>query len=293
MRGYLKCGSPTGSSIFGNITVGTSQGTGVWPDICRAHAAALFPDFLANEANRLKLVHATASNRFTLHEQEVDVVSYSNTKTALRMINTQAFFSPIVYYDGGSIAATAASGITNSTTLTSSTGKTVCYGAATTATQVVTLYPNLVPVQKVDNDAAIAAFKNGECDLVATDGSDLVDQGVPAIAGVVFPVVVYSKEPLAPFTFQIDVATLSDIVINGLIAAYENGYTRAQAIGGTASGIYPPEVAVALGLEADFMKTVIAAVGNMDELLKRSLGTNLNRGISDLPSKGGVFYAYP
>jgi hypothetical protein len=97
---------------------------------------------------------------------------------------------------------------------------------------------------------------------------------------------------LTTTTFNIDVNIFNEVVTNGLIAAYEKGYTQANALANQASNIYPATVGTALGLPADFMKNAVAAVGNINEIWKRHFGL-LSPGLSDLPAKGGVYLAFP
>jgi ABC-type amino acid transport substrate-binding protein len=288
-RGFLNCATPNNLPNFAVITEGTSTGTGLYPDLCRALTAAMFPDFPANP-NRLKFTASDVNIRFTLHTKGVDVVMADTTKNALRMIELPIFFGPVILVDGAVIAAKTASGITAANVGTI-TGKKICFGASTTSNVVTTLYPNFTPAPFATDVLAVDAFKAGQCDAIASDKGFLQAAGLFADVNVII-VVTFSREPLAPFTFQLDEEIFVETVVNGLIAAYERGYARANATAGQATMIYPPSVGQGLNLVPDFMRNAIAAVGNMDEILNRWLPP-ASRQLSDLPSKGGVFYAFP
>jgi ABC-type amino acid transport substrate-binding protein len=277
-RGHLNCGTPTGGPIFGNVTAGTDQGTGFWPTICKAFAAALFGDYPQN-TNRLQFVVANSLNRFHLNEEEVDIVAYSTTKTALRNIELPIFFQPIIIYDGGAIATRDNSGITNAT-VSSITGKKICYGLSTTAVVVLEKFPNFIPISKPDDIAAINAFKNNECDAVAIDQTQLVDSGLNIPPFTILPFQ-YSKEPLTTFTFNSDVGIFADIVINGLFKFNAH------------STFYTPTIGVELGGNPLFMQNVQQTVGSLDAIYQNAFGTLIPRGFNNAPATGGLWYDWP
>jgi ABC-type amino acid transport substrate-binding protein len=295
-RGWLNCAAPSGGPLFGNVTAGTDIGPGYWADICRAHAAALFPDFHVNHQNRLKFTIVNSGNRWDLHEQGVNVVAYSSTKTTARLIEKPAYFSPITIYDYGAIAVWKSSNVNNSADLMALPNGKYCFGAGTTGADSAAQFSNLTPTPYPTTNDAIAAFLvAGTCTAIATDFTDLLDRGV-ATNPLVQIIHKFSEEPLAAFTFSVDLQVFSETVINGLIAAHERNYTWADAVAGKESKIYPPKVGESLfgfhGNETDFMRTVVAEVGNLDQIYLRYFPAT-DRKFTDLPQKGGLEYATP
>jgi ABC-type amino acid transport substrate-binding protein len=176
-RGWLKCGAEQGNAIFGNVTAGTAQGPGFWADICRAHAAALFPDFGNNQDGRLRFTIVSSNNRF-LPSNGADVVAFSTTKTAHRLVNLPIFFGPIIIHDGGAFAVRNTSGIT-AANVNTITGKKLCFDSGSTHAIVTTRFPNFIPVPLVGNEQAENAYRTmpGTCDAVASDLTSLISQG--------------------------------------------------------------------------------------------------------------------
>ena len=163
-------------------------------------------------------------------------------------------------------------------------------------------------------DPTYAAYEEGRCDAVTSDRSQLVAQrtGFENPEDHVILEEVMSKEPLGP------VAPLGDDqwfnvvkwVVYATIEAEEQGITQdnvadmvtssddpvvQRLLGVTPEGAEPFESG--LGLDADWVVTMISAVGNYGEIFDRNLGPDtpfeLERGQNALWTDGGLLYAPP
>jgi general L-amino acid transport system substrate-binding protein len=169
-----------------------------------------------------------------------------------------------------------------------------------------------------ENPQLQEAFIQGRCDGWTSDRSQLAgirsqwpaEEGGPESLEILSDVM--SKEPLAPAVLDGDAAWY-DVVswtVKGIILAEELGVTSANVEQQAAN---PPNPQVGnllgapteegapfdpgLGLEPDFMVSVITSVGNYGEIFDRHLGPGtdlgLERGINALWTDGGLHYAPP
>jgi general L-amino acid transport system substrate-binding protein len=307
-RQELICGA-NGSGLAGFAVVndaGEWQGFDV--DICRAVAAAVLGD-----ANKISFRPLEAGERqAAIQSGEIDIMSRNTTYTLSRDTTWGATFAPTTFYDGQGLMVTAASGITSIEELD---GASICVQSGTTTELNLAdamAVRGIEYTAQVFTDAAATweGYLSGRCDAFTTDKSGLVayksvaeNPGDHLILDVTL-----SKEPLSPLTPQSD-PQFADIVrwtIYGLIQAEEFGITsenigdfassevpeiqRFLGQGENASGSY-------LGLENDFMVTVITQVGNYGEIFDRNLGPDtifgLDRGINALWTDGGLMYSPP
>jgi general L-amino acid transport system substrate-binding protein len=306
-RGSLICGVNATVRGFGFVNdAGEFEGFDV--DVCRAVAAAILGD-----ANAVEFRPITAAERQpALASGEVDMISRNTTFTLSRDTVWGATFAPTTFYDGQGIMVKADSGITS---LEDLEGGTICTNAGTTTElNITTAMGNLgldFELQTFqDTSGWMPAFIEGRCDAVTTDMSGLISTQASQADPGAFQILdfVISKEPLGPLTPQDD-SQFADIVrwvVYGLIQAEEFGITSENIDEFLTSedgniqlflGLNNTTLGSTLNLSNDFMVTVIRQVGNYGEIFDRNLGPdtgiNLQRGLNDLWTNGGLLYAPP
>jgi len=305
-RGYVICGCNKDLPGFGFLEPdGSFSGFDV--EFCRAVAAAIFDD-----PTKVEFRPLTAQERFTaLQTGEVDVLIRNTTWTTSRDTSVGLDFCPTTFYDGQGIMVRLADKITQ---LEDLEGGTVCVTAGTTtelnlADQMRKRGIEYNHVVFDNYDEVTSAYEEGRCDAMTMDRSGLLSRKTtlsdPA-AHVILPEVL-SKEPLGPATMHGD-NQWNDIVswvVYGMITAEELGINSAnvdQFLGSEDPTIGrllgdTGDLGVGLGLDNQFVYYVLKHVGNYAEVYARNLGPgtvfNLDRGINDLWTKGGLIYAPP
>ncbi|MFN7052056.1 MAG: amino acid ABC transporter substrate-binding protein, partial [Gemmobacter sp.] len=166
------------------------------------------------------------------------------------------------------------------------------------------------PVTVADDSEGQRQYLAGACDAYTTDASGLAASRATmpdAESHIILPEII-SKEPLGPLVRHGD-NQWGDIVrwtYFALVAAEEYGVTSAN-IEEVATSTQNPEVKRLLGLEGDlgamlgldkeFSKRAIAAVGNYGEIFEANIGSatpiGLARGLNALWTQGGLQYAPP
>lgn len=306
-RGNLNCGVNTGLVGFA-----APDSNGIWDgfdvSMCRAVAAAVLGDPAAVE-----FVPLTGQTRFTaLASGEIDMLSRNTTWTFSRDVDLKFEFVGINYYDGQGFIAPKELGVTSAKDLD---GATVCIQTGTTTelnladffrTNNISYEP--VPIET--NAEAQQQYLAGACDTYTTDASGLAATRASFENPgdhVILPEII-SKEPLGPLVRHGD-SEWGDVVrwsLNTLVAAEELGVTSANVAEIAGSTDNPEirrmlgiegELGAMLGLEADWAKNAIAAVGNYGEIFERNIGENtpigLARGLNAQWKDGGLLYAPP
>lgn len=305
-RGKLVCAVNAKLPGFGYLTPqGRYEGFDI--DFCRALTAAIFGD-----TGKVEFVPTTAKERFTvLQTGEADVLFRNTTWTISRDTSVGLDFGPTTFYDGQGMMVKKASGIKK---LADMKNASICVQTGTTTELNLAdqFRKRGIPYKAVvfeDADAATGAYEQGRCDGFTTDISGLISRKTimkdPA-AHVILPEVM-SKEPLGPAWAHGD-NNWGDIVswlVYGLIIAEEFGITSknvdehvnskepeiARMLGGD------KDVPKAMGLDPKWLYNAIKQVGNYGEIFARHLGPgtpfNLERGVNDLWTKGGLLYAPP
>jgi general L-amino acid transport system substrate-binding protein len=304
-KGFVQCGVSQGLPGFSAF-----DDKGVWSgvdvDVCRAIAAAIFDDDSA-----VKYTPLSAKERFTaLQSGEIDVLSRNTTWTATRDTALGLNFAGVNYYDGQGFMVPDSLGINNASELS---GASVCTNTGTTTELNVSDYfrangmdYTVVAFEKADE--VVAAYDAGRCDVYTTDQSGLYAQRIKLkdpSAHKVLPEVI-SKEPLGPVVRQGDDQWFNLVKwsLFCMVNAEEMGITSAN-VGAKANG-GDPAVKRLLGQEGSFgenlgvsptwCKNIVASVGNYGESFARNLSIaplNIQRGVNELWSKGGLQYAPP
>jgi general L-amino acid transport system substrate-binding protein len=312
-RGTLICGVDgklPGFSFVGPD--GTYSGLDV--DVCRAVAAALFGD-----PKKVEFRDLNSSERFAaLASGEIDLLSRNTTMTLSRDAagGNALSFAPTVFYDGQGVMTPNSSGIT---TLQGLAGKPICVESGTTtelnlADRMRELNVPYTPLKFQTGDQTYAAYLGGRCVAVTSDRSQLAAKrtSFPNPDEHVLLPDVMSKEPLTPATVNGD-APWADVVrwtVNTLFQAEEFGINKANVAAKVAEAKANPQLAdlrrflgvegdfgKQLGLPADFVPKVIAAVGNYGEVFDRNVGPQsalkLDRGNNKQWKDGGLIYSPP
>jgi general L-amino acid transport system substrate-binding protein len=303
-RGELRCGvSGTLPGFASPDSKGEMQGFDV--DFCRATAAAI--------GVKVRTIALTAKERFpALQSGEVDVLYRNTTWTMSRDVNLGFDFAGVNYYDGQGFMVRKSQGVKSARELD---GASVCVDTGTTTELNLADYfrsngMKYKPVVFEGADNVRAAYDAGRCDVHTTDKSGLAGQrSALKTPGdhIILPETI-SKEPLGPAVRHGDNAW-GDVVrwvLNALIVAEEKGLTQAN-VAQMATSSQDPEVqrllgttgsfGKDLGLSADWAVKAVQSGGNYGEMFTRNLGPstplNLDRGLNEQWSKGGILYAPP
>ena len=238
------------------------------------------------------------------------MLSRNTTWTATRDTALGLNFAGVNYYDGQGFMVPTALGIKSAKELD---GAAVCTNTGTTTELNASDYfrangmdYKIVAFEKADE--VVAAYDAGRCDVYTTDQSGLYAQRIklkdPA-AHVVLPEVI-SKEPLGPVVRQGDDQWFNIVKwsLFCMVNAEEMGITAGN-VGSKASGS-DPAVKRLLGQEGKFGENlgvsptwcanIVSSVGNYGESFARNLSIaplNIQRGVNELWSKGGLQYAPP
>ena len=307
-KGHVQCGINTGLTGFAfTDDQGNWQGFDV--ALCQGVAAAVFGD-----ASNVKYTNLTGKTRFeALKAGEVDMLSRNTTWTYSRDVDLKLTFLGVNYYDGQGFIVPASLGVNSATELE---GASVCIQTGTTTELNLADFfrgnnMNYEPVPIETNAEARQNYLAGRCDVYTTDRSGLAATRAslenPA-DHVVLPEII-SKEPLGPLVRHGD-DEWGDVVrwtLNVLIIAEEKGITKENVRAMAAETQNDAEMnrmfgtegeyGAMLGLSADWVVNVIAAVGNYGEIFEQYLGVNtdigLERGVNALWTDGGLIYAPP
>ena len=306
-RGQLICGANVGLTGFASPDAnGNYQGFDV--ALCKAVAAAVLGD-----ASKVKYVPTTGETRFTaLSSGEVDVLIRNTTWTFSRDTDLKFDFVGVNYYDGQGFMVKKDLGVSSAKELD---GSAVCIQTGTTTELNLADFfksnnMTYTPVAVQNEAEGQRLYQSGACDAYTTDASGLaaVRATLPDAENHIILPEIISKEPLGPLVRHGD-NNWGDIVrwtFNALVTAEEKGITSKnyEEIGGSTTD---PEIKRLLGLEgnlggmigldAEFAKHAIAAVGNYGEIFSANIGEGtpigLARGLNAQWTQGGLLYAPP
>ena len=307
-KGHVQCGINTGLTGFAfTDDQGNWQGFDV--ALCQGVAAAVFGD-----ASNVKYTNLTGKTRFeALKAGEVDMLSRNTTWTYSRDVDLKLTFLGVNYYDGQGFIVPASLGVTSATQMD---GASVCIQTGTTTELNLADFfretgISYEPVPIETNAEARQNYLAGRCDSYTTDRSGLAATRASLDNPedhVVLPEII-SKEPLGPLVRHGD-DEWADVVrwtLNVLIIAEEKGITKENVRAMAAETQKDAEMnrmfgtegeyGAMLGLSADWVVNVIAAVGNYGEIFEQYLGVNtdigLERGVNALWTDGGLIYSPP
>lgn len=306
-RGILNCGISEGVPGF-SIPDSTGTWVGFDVDMARAVAAAVLGD-----STKVKFVPLASKQKIVaVSSGQVDLTSRTTTWTLKRDGKQGVDFTHVVFYDGQGFLIPNKLGVKSAREID---GASVCVTAGTTTELNLADFAraNGIKVEAVVFDGkkeALNAYASGRCDCFTTDISQLASLRSTLKdpkAHSILPEVI-SKEPLAPLVRHGD-NQWKDIVtwvINGLVAAEENGITAANVDQMKAKSENPViqrmlgtsgDTGSYLGLDKEWLVRAVKAVGNYGEIYDRHFGPetalNIPRGVNNLWMKGGLQYALP
>ena len=287
-RGFLGCGTAETDNIFGKLSGTQGDREGFDVTLCKAVAAAIFPDYTFP---RVKYTTVDGTTRFSLiQSKSVDMVARGTTKNALRAATYK--FAPVMLYDGTTIAAKKTNTVAALSDIPN--GATVCTAKATTTEKAVATWgqnKGIVVSATFEQAAVYEAFANGQCAYIAGDLTALTSN-INSSTDRILTGNPFSKEPLAPFANvgETQFGQILEAVMNGLILAEERGVTKSTA--SATNDVYPAELGAKLGLSAFFMTNVIKNVGNYGEIYAQFVNTSIPRagGMNRLSKDGGLLY---
>lgn len=291
---------------------GVFQGFNV--DFCRMAAAAIFGDATKAE---IKGVGFSDSLK-TLIAGGADMASRSITRTGTRDSEPGLAFIATTFYDGQGFMVPKKKKVKKAAELG---GATVCAEDGTTTLQSLADYFGRMKVKyKVQNiadkSARLQAFFNGKCDVLSSDFSALASDRMLAKNPDDFMILpdVISNEPLTLVSRpDKDLEATIFWAFQAMLVAEELGVTSANVdqLAGNLSAAAPEvqrllskdqasgEMAKKLGINPEWARSVIKAVGNYGEVFERNLGKAsplaMNRAASPnrLVRDGGLLYAHP
>ncbi len=281
--------------------------TGFDVDFGKAIAAAVFGD-----ASKVEFRPLSAQERFTaLQTGEIDVLIRNTTWTTTRDTSVGLNFAPTTFYDGQGIMVRKDSGIN---TLKDLEGARIGVETGTTtelnlADQMRKLGINYEQVVFDDHNSLVAAYEQGTVDGWTTDKSGLVSSQAVLKNPEEHKILkeTLSKEPLGPAVLHGDDQWFDIVkwVTFATIEAEELGI-NSENIDSFMNSEDPVvrrllglegDLGKELGLSNDFVVNVIKSVGNYGEIYNRHLGPdtifNLDRGLNDLYTNGGILYSPP
>ncbi|MCA1570958.1 MAG: transporter substrate-binding domain-containing protein [Chloroflexi bacterium] len=312
-RGELVCGI---NGTLPGFSVLDAEGNtvGFDADFCRAIAAAVLGDSEAVQFREL-----TADQRSTaLQTGEIDVLIRNTTWTVSRD-TSWGLFAPTTFYDGQAIMVNSTQ--VDATSIEELDGATVCVLTGTTTEQNlqdaatnagIELTPETFPEAPELYSAYTA--ENSICDAATSDRSQLTAQrsGFENPDDHLILDDVLSKEPLGPVaplgddgwfnvvkwvvfaTIEAEELELTSDNVEEMASSSENPVVQ-RLLGVTPEGDDPFESG--LGLEPDWVVTMISQVGNYAEIYDRNLGPEtavaLERGLNSLWTDDGLLYAPP
>jgi general L-amino acid transport system substrate-binding protein len=305
-RGQLKCGVSTGLPGFA-APDDKGHWAGLDVDFCRAVAAAVLGD-----ANKVEFDPLPDKERFTaLQTGAIDLLAHNATWTLTREADLGVDFVGVNFYDGQGFMVKKSLGVKS---LKDLSGATVCTITGTTTELNLADYfrshnMKYTPLV-VDNTAAsITAFRDGRCDTLTSDSSQLAALRVklpdPNDA-VILPELI-SKEPLSPAVAN------NDRKWENAVRWTYYAIIRAEELGVTSKNVdemlkstnpliqrllgVSDHMGQKLGLSDKFAYNAIKQVGNYGEMFDHTVGEHgvlgLKRGVNALWTDGGLMYGMP
>lgn len=291
---------------------GTDDTHGALPalarDLCRALAAAILGD---PDQGRLVFFPDERHGFAALDAGAADVLFGASPLLSAGPLFHLEFSRP-VFFDGQSFLVANAAHVA---TVADLAGKSVCFIAGTSADRTLAAVLGArgiayrpFPFEEIGEMEA--ALVDGHCAAMTADLSVLGDARAQfrgrADAFAILPDPI-TLDPVAPAWSDRDPAwgRMVDVTVSALVAAEQDGITRAAASaakspgGGAAQAFLAGDrlAAQVLGLSAGWSLRAVAAVGNYAELFDRDLGQHsplgLPRGRNALWRAGGLMYPLP
>ncbi len=313
-RGQVLCAVNEEVFGFGFLNPNTGEITGLYADLCRAVAAAVFGDPAALDL-RLRPYGAPPDD---LLAERLDLLfDHGLTRTLTADARSGLAFGAPVFYDGLALMHRAALELPD---LAALEGRSVCAVAGTPAQDSLraALNSQNIAYEMVALDslpAMYAAFEAGRCDAQAAPRSLLEirrwssadpisyrvwDQPIALVAHT--PVYRHGDEQWADIVnwtlwglIQAEAVGITSANLSAFLrAGAETDEAYVARVGLPAARLLDPALGAggALGLANDFMARVIRRLGNYAEIYNRSLGPDsdvpIPRGVNRLVRDGGL-----
>ena len=305
-RGKLLCGATDPLPGFAQQDK-DNRWSGFDVDFCRAVAAAVFGD-----PNKVDFVPLTGSSRFALLQTgAVDLLVRDASWTMRRDTGYGASYVATSFFDGQGFLVPESKNIVSAYEL-NKVRVCVLDGGDDVLNLQDFFFQNqasYIEVLYEDRDDLQVAYKAGLCDAVSANASWLyaMKRQLPDPAGHVILPERISKDSFGPVVRDGDDQWFNIVkwTLFTLIDAEEVGLTQANL--GSLTATKTPEIRRMLnldgtfgrgmGLSPDFMKNIIAGVGNYGEIFDRNFGPNTGvpmlRGQNALWTRGGLLFAPP
>ncbi len=272
-------------------------------DFGRAIAVAVFGD-----AKKIEFRPLTAAERLpALQTGEIDVLIRNTTWTLTRDSANELDWAAVTFYDGQGMMVRRDSGWK---TLADMDGATIAITTGTTTEMNVAdafraIGVDYTPLLFESTQDTHTAYEQNRADGEASDKSQLaaLRSAMANPEDHVIMDVTLSKEPLGPLTAHGD-SQWNDVVrwiVWGMMQAEESGVSS-ENVDAMLSSSDPTvqrllgatgELGTSLGLDNDFMVSVLKIIGNYAEVYDRHLGPggiNIPRGPNRLWNDGGLLY---
>jgi general L-amino acid transport system substrate-binding protein len=303
-RGTIVCGTAPNLPGFAAVNE-KGEWSGLYVDVCRAIAAALFAD-----ATKVRFVATTTQNRLPmLQTGEIDILASNTTWTLAREASLGLQFTGVTFYDGQGFLVRKSLGVKAAKELD---GATVCVQPGTTTELNLTDFfrrngLKLTPLVIDNLEELRSAFLAGRCDAYTIGTAALAafraGLGPQGDQFEMLPDII-SKEPLGPVIRKGDQRWF-DIVRWASFAMLIGeemglGSKTIEQAGSSAD----PDVQRFLGKTGDFGKMlgidnewamrIVKQVGNYGESWDRNVAPlKLPRGVNLLWTAGGIHYPPP
>jgi len=306
-RGTMLCSGHNGS-YFGFVEVNDkNEWKGLDIDICRAMTTAIL-----GAPDKAQIVPLSWAQRFpALQSGDVDIIIKATGWTMGRDTELGLQFSLPYFFGGTQFMAHGDLGVTQAAELD---GGTICVEAGTTIERIASNYLQTLGVEHkmVSYEKAAelrAAYLANRCDAFAAWGPFLAVLRATELEDPKAHVILndqLSNEPIAAAMRQGDdsFVDMANWTLAALLIAEEEGVTSQNVEQMAAEPPNPkvarllgssPGMGERLGLRDTWAREMIAAMGNFGEIYERNLGSespyNLERGLNNLWSHGGVLYA--
>ncbi len=287
-RGVVRCGSVERPGLASDA--GNGHWTGLHVDVCRAIAAAVLGSPQRIEYHE----YETPKDFDAVRKQQDDVYFLTASEISEQNLTGKVVPGPTVFVESDAVMVASASAAHHVSDLA---GDSICYLIASSAERSLEAYFDELHKSWLhrafsEDGEMIDAYNVQNCHAIAGEITTLatipLDPGVNRLSSRLLP------EPLTAFPVMVATGTedaqWSAIVawtVHTLVSA-ERPETRWYAGGAGAMPIAAPE----LGLDKEWQRRVLAAVGNYGDLFERDLGKGsplkLDRGLNANQLHGGL-----
>ncbi|MEM8977241.1 MAG: transporter substrate-binding domain-containing protein [Pseudomonadota bacterium] len=293
-RGHLVCGGANDEIGLSSVTSGGNW-TGIYSDLCRALAIAIFDDPKA-----VRFVPLAGTQRFrALADGQIDILARNSARTASRELREDVSFAGAFFYDGKRFLIRKSSGILSALELS---GADACLIAGSLTEASVAHYfskrgMKFHPKTSETWTEALENYKKQTCLVLAADTvqlsllrSSLEDKEDHSLLPEMFDV-----DAFGPYVPGQDPRWRKAVrwIIDALVLAEEHGITQenvvklnrsSQNASGTMLGI-AEAAGKQLGFVEGWFQKLIQKVGNYGEVFERNLGRGSSIGLARGPNR--------